>query len=123
MGSSRSSQQVENRTTVNTTTTTSVGDIGLTGDDAVALARTIADNNIASAQIQEQAFSGLLDQFGQLNDSFQNTVRSQAGIVVGLSEQAAESGGGVSEGTFRNQTLVLSAAGVLIALITLGSRK
>lgn len=84
---------VNNTTTTNTTTNTSMGDVGLTGDAAIALESVFANRAVQQSSLQASSFdklvagqqSGLAVQGGTLVELGSKLISG----VTGLSGQAA----------------------------------
>ena len=76
-------------TTIATTTDTSttMGDIGLTGNDAVALANVIAQAGVQNAQLTAQTSTGLYQQIG---DAYNKLVAGAGNFLVNQSTENKE---------------------------------
>ncbi len=62
---STATQETSSKTVNTTTSTTNIGSIGLTGQDAVQLATILEQGNVAQAQINQQNFEQLVQASGE----------------------------------------------------------
>lgn len=88
-GDSSSEKRTENTTNVTTETTTNIRDVGLTGANAVELAKTLDQGATSRQSIAADTVKTLSQ---QASSGFQNLVGGAGAIVDSANERAAETG-------------------------------
>ena len=98
-----------NTTNVTTETSTSIRDIGFTGDQALQMAGLLENANIARQQIQYQSMNSFNDYVQSTNDL---TVRSSAGAAQDILSATGQTGQNILDATLGALEGIIATTGM-----------